>query len=134
MYTKTLFAGWADMDFNSHMKNTAYLDKTADVRQMFLAENGFPVEEFMRLRIGPVVMKNAETLLPERALHAKPREVVREASVNRGPDPGSRGRRVAPQSVGYANCGLKVRAEIQPVLSPEPLPNEWVVPACAEPP
>lgn len=58
MYTKTLYAGWADMDFNSHMKNTAYLDKAADVRQMFLIENGFPVEEFLRLRIGPVVMKD----------------------------------------------------------------------------
>jgi acyl-CoA thioester hydrolase len=58
MYSKTLLAGWSDMDFNSHMRNTAYLDKTADVRQLFLAEHGFPVEEFVRLRIGPVVMKD----------------------------------------------------------------------------
>jgi len=58
MYSKTLYAGWADMDFNAHMKNTAYLDKAADVRQMFLIEHGFPVEEFLRLRIGPVVMKD----------------------------------------------------------------------------
>jgi acyl-CoA thioester hydrolase len=58
MYSKTLYAGWADMDFNSHMKNTAYLDKTADVRQMYLIENGFPVEEFSRLRIGPVIMRD----------------------------------------------------------------------------
>jgi acyl-CoA thioester hydrolase len=58
MYTKKLYAGWADMDFNSHMKNTAYLDKTADVRQMFLIEHGFPMEEFLRLRIGPVVMRD----------------------------------------------------------------------------
>jgi acyl-CoA thioester hydrolase len=58
MYTKTLLAGWSDMDFNSHMRNTAYLDKAADVRQLFLAEHGFPVEEFSRLRIGPVVMKD----------------------------------------------------------------------------
>jgi len=58
MYAKTLYAGWADMDFNSHMKNTAYLDKAADVRQMFLIEHGFPVEEFLRLGIGPVVMKD----------------------------------------------------------------------------
>ena len=58
MYKKTLYAGWADMDFNSHMKNTAYLDKAADVRQMFLIEHGFPVAEFSRLRIGPVVMKD----------------------------------------------------------------------------
>lgn len=33
MYTKKLYAGWADMDSNSHMRNTAYLDKAADVRQ-----------------------------------------------------------------------------------------------------
>jgi len=58
MYSKTLYAGWADMDFNSHMKNTAYLDKAADVRQMFLMEHGFPIEEFLRLKIGPVVMKD----------------------------------------------------------------------------
>lgn len=58
MYTKKLYAGWADMDFNSHMRNTAYLDKVADVRQMFLIEHGFPAAEFLRLRIGPVVMKD----------------------------------------------------------------------------
>lgn len=58
MYAKTLFAGWGDMDFNAHMKNTAFLDKAADVRMMFFAENGFPMEEFRRLRIGPVVMKD----------------------------------------------------------------------------
>ena len=58
MYEKTLYAGWGDMDFNSHMKNTAYLDKTADVRQMFLMENGFPIEDFLRLGIGPVVKKD----------------------------------------------------------------------------
>jgi len=58
MYSKTLFAGWADMDFNSHMKNTAFLDKAADVRMMFFAESGFPMTEFMRLRIGPVILKD----------------------------------------------------------------------------
>jgi acyl-CoA thioester hydrolase len=58
MYSKTLYAGWSDMDFNSHMRNTAYLDKSADVRQMFLIEHGFPMEEFVRLKIGPVVMKD----------------------------------------------------------------------------
>ena len=58
MYSKPLFASWADMDFNAHMKNTAFLDKSADVRMMFFAENGFPVGEFSRLRLGPVVMKD----------------------------------------------------------------------------
>jgi acyl-CoA thioester hydrolase len=58
MYEKTLFAGWGDMDFNSHMRNTAYLDKSADVRMMFFAENGFPMARFVELRLGPVVMKD----------------------------------------------------------------------------
>lgn len=58
MFKKLMVAGWGDMDFNSHMKNTAYLDKSADIRMMFFAENGFPMDEFMRLKIGPVVMKD----------------------------------------------------------------------------
>ena len=58
MYSKRLIAGWGDMDFNAHMRNTAYLDKSADVRMMYFAENGFPAKEFARLRIGPVVMKD----------------------------------------------------------------------------
>jgi acyl-CoA thioester hydrolase len=58
MYSRKLFAGWADMDFNSHMRNTAFLDKAADVRMLFFAENGFPMEEFVRLQLGPVVMQD----------------------------------------------------------------------------
>lgn len=58
MYSKTFFASWADMDFNSHMKNTAFLDKSADIRMMFFSENGFPTSEFSRLRLGPVVMRD----------------------------------------------------------------------------
>jgi len=71
MYSKTLYAGWADMDFNSHMKNTAYLDKAADVRQMFLIEHGFPADEFLRLGIGPVVMKDVVEYFKEVRLQQK---------------------------------------------------------------
>lgn len=58
MYAKTVYAGWGDMDFNAHMKNTAFLDKSADVRMMFFAGHGFPAAEFSRLRLGPAVMKD----------------------------------------------------------------------------
>lgn len=58
VYEKQLIAGWGDMDFNSHMRNTAYLDKSADVRMMYFAERGFPMSGFVRLRLGPVVMKD----------------------------------------------------------------------------
>lgn len=46
------------MDCNAHMRNTAFLDKSADVRTIFFAENGFPMEEFVRRKLGPVVMKD----------------------------------------------------------------------------
>lgn len=58
MFEKKLMAGWGDMDFNSHMRNTAFMDKAGDVRMMFLSEHGFPMSELMRLKIGPVVMKD----------------------------------------------------------------------------
>lgn len=87
MYIKTLYAGWSDMDFNSHMKNTAYLDKAADVRQMFLIENGFPIEEFLRLRIGPVVMKDEVEYFSE--IHLQQTMEVTYALAGHAPD-GSR--------------------------------------------
>jgi acyl-CoA thioester hydrolase len=58
VFEKKLVAGWGDMDFNSHMRNTAFLDKSADVRMMFFSENGFPMEEFLRRKIGPVIRKD----------------------------------------------------------------------------
>src|SRR5262245_9643991 len=58
MYTKTLYAAWADIDANGHMRNTGYLDKASDVRQMFLNEHGFPVSAFVSLRFSPVVMRD----------------------------------------------------------------------------
>ena len=58
MFEKTLYARWGDMDFNGHMKNTAYLDASADVRMMFFSENGFSMREFERRRIGPVITRD----------------------------------------------------------------------------
>jgi len=58
MYQKKLTAGWGDMDFNAHMRNTAYLDKAVDVRMAFFAEHGLPMRELKRLGIGPVVQKD----------------------------------------------------------------------------
>lgn len=54
----TMIAGWGDMDFNSHMRNTAYLDKSADARMLFFARHGFSAEEFGRRRLGPVVRRD----------------------------------------------------------------------------
>ena len=58
MFERRVVAGWSDMDFNSHMRNTAYLDKSADVRMMYFSKNGFSMQAFMRLRLGPVIMRD----------------------------------------------------------------------------
>jgi len=58
MFERTFVAGWGDMDFNSHMANTAYLDRAADVRMLYFAKNGFPMAEFYRLRVGPVILRD----------------------------------------------------------------------------
>lgn len=55
-YSKVLYAGWSEMDYNAHMGNTAYLDKAVDVRLSYFAENGFPTSELARLNIGPVIL------------------------------------------------------------------------------
>jgi len=57
-FTRTLRAGWTDVDFNMHMRNTAYLDRAVDIRMMFFAASGFAVTEFAERKIGPVVMKD----------------------------------------------------------------------------
>jgi len=46
------------MDFNAHMKNTAYLDLSGDARMMYFAERGFSMREFERLRVGPVILRD----------------------------------------------------------------------------
>lgn len=57
-YSKTLYARWGDMDFNGHMKNTAYLDASADVRMFFFSEHGYSMREFEKQRFGPVILRD----------------------------------------------------------------------------
>jgi acyl-CoA thioester hydrolase len=58
IFEKTLVAGWRDMDYNSHMANTAYLDRAADVRMMYFTENRFTAADMLRMKIGPVIRKD----------------------------------------------------------------------------
>ena len=58
MFVEHFFARWADMDFNQHMRNAAFLGCSEDTRMRFLAANGFPMSEFERRRLGPVVLED----------------------------------------------------------------------------
>ena len=54
-FETTLAVGWADLDQNGHMRNSAFLEKSVDVRMLFFVARGFDVAEFARLKLGPVV-------------------------------------------------------------------------------
>jgi len=58
IYKKSFHVRWGDMDFNAHMRNTAYLDLAGDVRMMYFQEHGFSMREFERLQIGPVILRD----------------------------------------------------------------------------
>ncbi len=57
-FSRTFHVRWGDMDFNAHMRNTAYLDTAADVRMLYFQEHGFAMREFEKLRIGPVIQRD----------------------------------------------------------------------------
>jgi len=40
------------------MRNTAFLDRAADVRMMFFAESGFEMKAFAERRLGPVIARD----------------------------------------------------------------------------
>jgi acyl-CoA thioester hydrolase len=55
------------MDFNAHVRNTAFLEMSGDVRMMYFQANGFSAAEFARLGLGPVIME--DTLQYRREFH-----------------------------------------------------------------
>jgi acyl-CoA thioester hydrolase len=64
-FSTTFQAGWAHIDANAHMRNTAYLEMSVDVRLMYFQSHGFPVQEFERLRLGPVIFRDEVEYLRE---------------------------------------------------------------------
>jgi acyl-CoA thioester hydrolase len=50
--------GWAHVDFNQHMSNTAYLDLAVDTRFMYFESRGVSLRELIERQIGPVVLRD----------------------------------------------------------------------------
>lgn len=57
-FRQEYFARWSDMDFNQHMRNAAFLGYAEDTRLRYLEANGWTMAEFLRLKIGPVVLED----------------------------------------------------------------------------
>jgi acyl-CoA thioester hydrolase len=64
-YVQEYRARWADMDFNQHMRNAAYLGVAEETRLRFLEDGGFPMAELYRRRLGPVVVEDVLTYQKE---------------------------------------------------------------------
>jgi len=58
-------ARWADMDFNQHMRNAAFLGCSEETRMRYLDAQGWTMDEFTRRRLGPVVVEDRLTYKKE---------------------------------------------------------------------
>lgn len=50
---------WSDLDYNRHLKNTAYIDYAAQTRFLYFSSIGFGPEDFASHGIGPVVLNDS---------------------------------------------------------------------------
>ena len=73
---------WADMDPNGHMRHSAYADYAADQRLILLAEWGYDIKQFARLRLGPILFREETTFLKEVYIGEEIRVDSRLRSVN----------------------------------------------------
>jgi acyl-CoA thioester hydrolase len=101
-------AGWADMDANAHMANFAYLNKCVDARMGFFKQHGFPVTEFAKRRIGPVVRR--DELEYHREVGLLEPITVTLAIAGMATD-GSRFRLVNEILKGYGRLAARIRSE-----------------------
>lgn len=65
LFVKEFRARWADMDFNQHMRNAAFLACSEDTRMLYLDQHGWTMEEFAKRRIGPVVLEDRLVYMKE---------------------------------------------------------------------
>lgn len=64
-FEKVFEVRWSEIDVNWHMRNTAYAELGTSTRVAFLAENGFPPEEFVNLGFGPVILREETKYMRE---------------------------------------------------------------------
>ena len=70
------------MDPNGHMRHSAYADYAADQRIILLAEWGYDIKEFARLRLGPILFREETVFRKEVHIGEEIRVDSRLLSVN----------------------------------------------------
>lgn len=58
LFSKTFEVGWANVDPNMHLKQTAYIEFTDNVRVAFFEAHGLPFLKLIKkMHVGPVVFR-----------------------------------------------------------------------------
>jgi acyl-CoA thioester hydrolase len=65
IFVQRFRVGWSDLDGNSHMGNTSYLDHAHNTRMLFFGEHGFTLARFASEKFGPVVVRDELVYLKE---------------------------------------------------------------------
>lgn len=55
MFLKSFEVRWSDLDANSHLANSAYMNMMSHTRMAFLQEIGLGLHEMKKAKLGPVV-------------------------------------------------------------------------------
>jgi acyl-CoA thioesterase FadM len=107
-------AGWATMDANAHLANTAFLDAVVDYRMTYFSGHGFPAREFRRPGLGPVVHRDVLEYFRE-ILLLEPFDVTLRLAgpVDTLPDPSAGGSAGCPSGTGSHGRLPGVRFERQ---------------------
>lgn len=58
MYQLSFVAGAGDFDFDGRFRGASFLDRAKDVRLLFFAEHGFPVDILRKQRLMPLALKD----------------------------------------------------------------------------
>lgn len=58
MYQLGFVAGAGDFDFDGRFRGASFLDRAKDVRMLFFAEHGFPVDILRKQRLMPLALKD----------------------------------------------------------------------------
>ncbi len=65
MFSQRFIVRWSDLDANGHMRNTAYMEYSMQVRLAYFQARGFTIEMFNQLRFGPVIFREETVYLKE---------------------------------------------------------------------
>lgn len=65
VFEKKFEIRWSDLDPNFHLRHTAYGDMCAATRFHYLASIGFTMEQFAKLKVGPILFKETITYIKE---------------------------------------------------------------------